>query len=181
MLKSDDRLRGKLPDTDALVERHKKLVYHLVARLIRDPAAREDVFQEVFLNIVRSLPGFEGKSKLSTWIASVAIHTCYGHVRKTKKDGALVSLDEWLEDEGNPGLSPPAAGNPEDKAETRLLLEQHLERLPPLYKLPIWLFYFEGRSYEDVAEALNVPLGTVKIRLYRGLRRLRQSIEGASP
>ena len=167
-----------IPDPGVLVDDFRNLVYHLVNRLIRDPAAREEVFQEVFLNIFRSLPGFEGKSKLSTWIASVAVNTCFGHVRKTKKDGLLVSLDEWLENEENPG-PPSSAGEAEERSETRLLLERHLDRLPPIYKIPICLFYFEGRSYEDVAAIMNIPLGTVKIRLFRGLRRLRQSLEGA--
>jgi RNA polymerase sigma factor (sigma-70 family) len=96
-------------------------------------AARDDVFQDVFLDVFRSLPGFRGKSKLSTWIASVTINTCRAHIRKINRDATFRSLDTWLEDEGDAVVS----GHPRDqnleKSETRSLLERHLDRLPPKY------------------------------------------------
>jgi len=67
----------RLVDTDRLIEDHKNLVYHLIHRTVRDRTAHEEIFQEVFLNVLESLPRFEGRSKLSTWIASIAVHTSY--------------------------------------------------------------------------------------------------------
>ena len=69
-------------DTDRLVEDHKNLVYHLIRRTVRDRTAHEEIFQEVFLNVLESLCRFEGGSKLSTWIASITVHTCYKFIQK---------------------------------------------------------------------------------------------------
>ena len=167
-------------DPDRLVKDHKNLVYHLIARFVPEMSVREEVFQDVFLNVFRNLPGFKGESKLSTWIASVAVHTCYTHVRKIIRDRKNTSLDQWMEEEGETSRPDhPADGRPE-RREARLMLEEGLDRLPPKFKAPIQLFYFEGFSYEDIAESLNVPIGTVKSHLYRGLKRLRRDLEGES-
>lgn len=61
-------------DLDRLVEDHRSLVYHVIVRVVGDRRVHDDLFQEVFLNVVRSLPTFRGRSKLSTWIASIAIN-----------------------------------------------------------------------------------------------------------
>lgn len=165
-------------DPDRLVEDHKNLVYHLIARFIPETSAREEVFQEVFLNVFRSLPTFKGDSKLSTWIASVAIHTCYTQVRKIIRDRRTTSLDQWLENDGEAGLTRPPGEECLKRDDARRMLTDHIDRLPPKYKAPIWLFYFEGLRYEDIAEALNIPMGTVKIHLFRGMKKLRQAMEG---
>jgi len=167
-------------DPDRLVEDHKNLVYHLIARLIPETAVREEVFQDVFLNVFRSLPTFKGRSKLSTWIASVAMNTCYTHVRKIIRDRKTASLDQWLEEEGEADVPDRPSGDAPVRGESRGTLEARLDRLPPKYKAPIQLFYFEGFSYEDIAAALNIPIGTVKVHLFRGLKRLREAMEGES-
>jgi RNA polymerase sigma factor (sigma-70 family) len=165
-------------DPDRLVEDHKNLVYHLIARFIPETSARDEVFQEVFLNVFRSLPTFKGESKLSTWIASVAIHTCYTQLRKIIRGRRTTSLDQWLESEGETALPTRPDDDRLKRDDARRMLMDHIDRLPPKYKAPIWLFYFEGLRYEDIAEALNVPMGTVKIHLFRGLKKLRTSLEG---
>jgi len=164
-------------DTDRLVEDHKNLVYHLIRRTVRDRAAHEEIFQEVFLNVLESLCRFEGGSKLSTWIASITVHTCYKFIEKAGRRERVESFGDWLERWPEPCV----ASDVEEKLErsdVRERLERHLAALAPKYALPVTLFYFEGLSYHEIAEILEVPLGTVKSHLFRGLKELRKRIEG---
>ncbi len=164
-------------DTDRLVEDYKNLVYHLIHRTVRDRTAHEEIFQEVFLNVLESLPRFEGRSKLSTWIASIAVHTCYKHIQKSGKRARVDSFGDWLDGGPEPGVPSDLQENLE-RNDLRRRLDRHLEELPPKYALPVTLFYLEGMSYKEIAEVLAVPLGTVKSYLFRGLGELRKRIEG---
>lgn len=164
-------------DTDRLVEDHKDLVYHLIHRTVLDRAAHEEIFQEVFLNVLESLPRFEGRSKLSTWIASIAVHTCYKFVQKARGRERVVSFGDWLEGRPEPGVRSDLQEELE-RSDVRRRLERHIGELAPKYALPVSLFYLEGLSYREIAEILEIPLGTVKSHLFRGLKELRKSIEG---
>jgi RNA polymerase sigma-70 factor, ECF subfamily len=164
-------------DTDRLVEDHKNLVYHLIHRIVRDRAAHEEIFQEVFLNVLDSLPRFEGRSKLSTWIASIAVHTSYKFIQRTRERERVESFSDWLEGRPEPGVPSDLQENLE-RSDVRRRLERYLGELPPRYALPVTLFYLEGMSYREIAEVLEVPLGTVKSHLFRGLKELRKRIEG---
>jgi RNA polymerase sigma-70 factor (ECF subfamily) len=164
-------------DTDRLIEDHKNLVYHLIHRTVRDRTAHEEIFQEVFLNVFESLPRFEGRSKLSTWIASIAVHTCYKFIYKAGKQERIESFGDWLEGRPDPGVPSDLQENLE-RNDVRRRLERHLGELAPKYALPVTLFYLEGMSYKEIAEVLGVPLGTVKSYLFRGLKELRKRIEG---
>ncbi len=165
-------------DPDRLVEDHKNLVYRLIARFVPEAALREEIFQDVFLNVCRSLPTFKGESKLSTWIASIAIHTCYSHVRTLIRDRKTTSLEAWLEEGDESVIADRSSSDAAGRGESRGSLDARLDRLPPKYKAPIQLFYFEGFTYEDIAAALNIPIGTVKTHLFRGLKRLREDMQG---
>ncbi len=164
-------------DTDRLIEDYKNLVYHLIHRTVRDRTLHEEIFQEVFLNVLKSLPRFGGRSKLSTWIGSITVHTCYKFIQKAGKEEKVVSFGDWLEGGPEPGVPSDLQENLE-RNDVRQRLERHLEELPPKYALPVSLFYLEGMSYQEIAEILEVPLGTVKSHLFRGLRELRIRIKG---
>jgi RNA polymerase sigma factor (sigma-70 family) len=164
-------------DTDRLVEDHKNLVYHLIHRTVRDREAHEEIFQEVFLNVLESLPRFEGRSKLSTWIASIAVHTCYRFVQKARERERVESFGDWLEGRPEPGV-PSGLQEDLELSDVRRRLGRHVGQLAPKYALPVILFYLEGMSYREIAEILEIPLGTVKSHLFRGLKELRKSIEG---
>jgi len=164
-------------DADRLVEDHKKLVYHLIHRTVRDRAAHEEIFQEVFLNVLESLPRFEGRSKLSTWVASIAVHTCYKFIREAGERERVESFGDWLEAGPEPGV-PSDVQERLERGDIKRRLEWHLAELPRKYALPLTLFYLEGMSYQEIADILEVPLGTLKSHLFRGLKELRNRIEG---
>lgn len=164
-------------DTNQLIDDHKNLVYHVIHRTVRDRESHEEIFQEVFLNVLESMPRFEGRSKLSTWIASIAVHTCYKFIQKAGKQEKFFSFVDWLEAVPEPGVT----SNPQENLErndTRRRLERHLGALSPKYALPISLFYMEGMTYQEIAKILELPMGTVKSHLFRGLKELRKRIEG---
>lgn len=164
-------------DTDRLVEDHKNLVYHLIRRTVHDRTAHEDVFQEVFLNVLEGLPRFRGGSKLSTWVAAIAVHTCYKCIQKASRRGRVESFGDWLDRWPEPSI-PSTVQDCLEQRDARRRLERHLGELAPRYALPVTLFYFERMSYQEIADVLGVPLGTVKSHVFRGLRELKRRIEG---
>ncbi len=164
-------------DTDRLVDEHKDLVYHLIRRTVRDWQSHEEIFQQVFLNVLKALPSFEGRSKLSTWIASIAVHTCYQFMQQARKEQRVESFEAWLDRRPEPGVSSDVHAQCE-RSEVRMLLERHLGNLAPRYALPVTMFYLEGLSYKEISEILKTPLGTVKTHLFRGLAELKKRIAG---
>jgi RNA polymerase sigma-70 factor (ECF subfamily) len=173
----DREAEGGPVDTDRLVEDHKNLVYHLIHRTVRDRTAHEEIFQEVFLNVLEGLPRFEGRSKLSTWIASITVHTCYKFIQKAGERARVESFGDWLEGGPEPAVTSDVQEGLE-RGDIRRRLEWHLAELPRKYALPLTLFYLEGMSYREIADILEVPLGTVKSCMFRGLKELRKKIEG---
>jgi len=153
---------------EELVDRYKNLVYGLVYRLVSDRTGVDDLAQDVFLKIYRGLPYFRGDARLSTWIYRVVQNVCF----ETRPRRQLVSLDDDREDRRriDPGRADAAFAD----MELRDRLDKAIAQLPEQYRVLIAAHYLEGVQYEALAEAMNLPLGTVKTHLYRAKRRLRE-------
>lgn len=156
-----------------LVDRYKDLVYGLIYRMVRDRGLADDLAQDVFLKIHRGLPYFRGEARLSTWIFRIVQNVCVQARSGRLPDVAL--------DDGIGGDRPPRQFGSEDRAfdslEDRDRLDKALARLPPNYRMLVVAHYIKGVQYEALAEALDLPLGTVKTHLYRAKRRLRELLE----
>jgi RNA polymerase sigma-70 factor (ECF subfamily) len=156
-----------------LVDRYKDLVYALIYRMVADRGLADDLAQDVFLKIHRGLPYFRGEARLSTWIFRIVQNVC---VQARSGRPPDVSLDDGLG-----GDRPPRQFGSEDRAfdslEDRDRLDKALARLPPNHRMLVVAHYIKGVQYEALAEALNLPLGTVKTHLYRAKRRLRELLE----
>ena len=163
-------------DVDALVKDYKGLVYHVIKRMVYDETAHEDLFQDTFINILTSIRRFKGRSKLATWIYSIATNTCLSHLRKCMRV-MRYSLEEWLASESGNAFFPPGEADSVEPG-TADILEHVLQRLPPRYRMPISLYYLENMSYREIAACLRIPIGTVKTNLYRGLRQMRETLGG---
>ena len=154
-----------------LVDQHKGLVVALISRSVSNRARAEELAQDVFLKMHKGLPYFRGESKLSTWIYRIVINV----LSQEKSNRATTSLDDDSED--RPALQPVA----DDRAFSDLVLKDRLhkaiERLPVHYQLLVNGHYLKGMRYEDLAEALNMPMGTVKTHLHRAKRELRHLLE----
>lgn len=164
--------RGDEGAFQQLVDEYKTLVFALIARTIRDYSRAEDLAQEVFLRIYRGLPYFRGESRLSTWIYRIVANVCH-HEHEARP--AMASLDDDRERRRPP--APASADRHVSDLELRDRLDKAIARLPPPYRLLVAAHYLDGVQYEALAEALNLPLGTVKTHLYRAKQQLRRLLQ----
>lgn len=161
-------------------------IYSLVYRILTDPADAADTTQEVFLKVFRGMKHFNGQSSLKTWIYRIAVHEAsnrrrwwFRHkARETSMEpleisgaqGSGLTMQETLVDEGE---------SPFDSAaheEVRARVEEELRNIPEPYRSTVILRDLEEMSYEEIAEVLDISLGTVKSRLTRGREALRKRL-----
>jgi len=155
-----------------LVERYKNLVYGLVYRLTSNRGAVDDLAQDVFLRVHRGLPYFRGDARLSTWIYRIVANVCH---EARSRPVMEVPMDSGRDDRPvrEPGTMDAAFAD----LELRDRLEKAIAQLPANYRMLIAAHYLDGVQYEALAEALDIPLGTVKTHLYRAKRRLRELLQ----
>jgi len=171
---------------DELFERFNSMVFGLVFQILGDREEALDVSQEVFLTIYRKLNTFRGESSLKTWIYCIAVHRAANRFRwwnRLRRRGT-VSLEEHLSKSPNNELSwnlRSKAQSPEEALllqEERSEIERKLLELPLPQRVAVIMRDIEGLSYEEIAETLNVSLGTVKSRIARGREELKRHFQG---
>jgi RNA polymerase sigma-70 factor (ECF subfamily) len=156
---------------DELVERHRRRVYALMCRLVGASEA-EDLAQETFLAAYRSLPSFRGDSSFATWLYRVAVYTSSHHVRRRRLE--TTELDESEPDSDR-------EGDPERSALRRELCDQvraAIDALPYKLRLVIVLRDLHGLTYEEIADVVHCPIGTVRSRLHYATQRLAVELRG---
>ncbi len=168
---------------EALISRFQQPVYSLVHRLLNDPGDASDVVQEVFLKVFRKIGAFRGQSSLKTWIYRIAVNEAHNHRRWFSRHRRQeVGLDGDEENgRGYGQVLTDAGGSPFDYVldrEKQELVEDALARLSPAFRDAVVLRDIEDLNYEEVAQILQVPLGTVKSRILRGRDALRQELTG---
>ena len=165
--------RGDEGAFQELVDGYKNLVYSLIARTVQDRTRAEDLAQDVFLRIHRGLPYFRGEARLSTWIYRIVANVCVQDRTQGRVPGSVVSLDDTQARVRVPGAADRQFGDLELKDR----LEKAIAQLPAQQRLLVAAHYLQGVQYEDLAEALRLPLGTVKTQLYRAKQQLRRLLE----
>ena len=167
---------------DEVFERFSSMVFGLVFQILGDREEALDVSQEVFLTIYRKLDTFRGESSLKTWVYCIAAHKAANRFRwwnRLRRRGT-VSLEEHLIKSPNQELFWNLGSrdqSPEDALllqEERSEIEQKLLDLPLPQRIAVIMRDIEGLSYEEIAESLNVSLGTVKSRIARGREELKR-------
>ncbi|GAB4363164.1 MAG: RNA polymerase sigma factor RpoE [Bryobacter sp.] len=178
-----ERLRqGEDAAFEELLNTYQDSVYNLVFRLVNHQSDAQDITQDVFLKVFRNLGRFEGKSTLKTWIYRIAINESYNHRRwfsRHRKGEVSLIADEECNQSWN-DLLPDPCRSPFQLAldsETRQLIEDALGQINPLFRAAVVLRDLEELSYEEIAEVLEVNLGTVKSRILRGRDALRRELE----
>jgi RNA polymerase sigma-70 factor, ECF subfamily len=149
-----------------LLPRYRDKVFRLCFSMLRDRALAEDTTQDVFMRVWRALPGYAGKSLLSTWIYAISRNACLSELRRKRPSISLDADDS----EYDPELAALSASDADDSATTSVA--QVLDQLPERYRQAVVLFYMEDKSYDQTAEILGLPLGTVKALLHRARKRL---------
>jgi RNA polymerase sigma-70 factor (ECF subfamily) len=158
--------RGDEGAFEELVERYKDLVFALTFRMVRDRSRAEDLAQDVFLRVHRGLPYFRGDARLSTWLYRIISNVCVQEL--ARRPPRTAPLD---------AAGPASRDRQFGDIELRDRLEKAIARLPANYQLIVAAHYLEGVRYEDLAEALQLPLGTLKAQLHRAKQQLRRILE----
>lgn len=174
-------LRGSEAACEALVRRFERPVYNLIARLVRDPAAAEDLTQDTFLKVFRALGTFDPRLRFSSWLFRIAHNTALDHLRRRKLLPADPPPAAPGEEPPEARLPDPLAVSPEDAAarsELLRALDEAIDELRPEYKAAVVLRHQEDLDYGEIARVLDVPVGTVKTYLHRARRELATRLAG---
>ena len=169
--------RSQAGDLDAynwLVLKYQRSVYNLALRMLGEPSLAEDIAQDTFLSAWRHIRRFRG-GNFSAWVLRIATNACYDQIRRHQRHPAG-SLEAVIGEDEAPPEFPDAEELPEDQAirhELARAIVAGLQHVPPDQRSTLILVDIQGRSYDEVAEVLDVPIGTVKSRLSRGRAQLR--------
>ena len=153
-----------------LVERFQVKVLNLCARLLGSRQNAEDAAQEVFFQVYRSAAAFRGDCLVSTWIYRIAVNRCRNFHRDNKKFLGLSAIPRVLQDELRDGEAPRHSPGPESvwiEEELKKLTRQAIASLPEKQKSMLILHQYEGHSYKEIAEILDVSLSSVESGLHR--------------
>ena len=170
-----------------LIAQYSQPLYSLIARSIKDPSDAADITQEVFIKVFRSIRSFHGEASLRTWLYRIALHEASNqrrwwsrHKRQELTIDTPLSAAETDDGEDAQCLGATlmdADGSPYDhaaRAEMKMRVEDSLRKLPDAFRTVVVLREMEGFCYEEIAEILGVPVGTVKSRLMRGRAALKE-------
>ncbi len=164
--------RGNQDAFAALVTRHQRYVYNLAYRLLGDGREAEDLAQEAFLRVWKGLNTFRGDAKFTTWLYRIVTNLCYNRLEGLRRELLDLSVDDGdLAHALSHAKEPPVVV---ETAESYAFLHRQVAALPTKYQLVISLFYLQGFSYQEMAQVLEMPLGTVKTHLFRARQRLKQ-------
>ena len=181
-------LRGDQAAWEEIVRQHRRKVFNIAYKFVGRHDQAEDLTQDVFLKLYKSLDTFDRRANFQTWLVSVSRNLCIDHYRSIRKEREVVNR------EVDPSELTPAA--PERSAQAELeqrdrvqLLRQALHQLPPPLRMAVMLRDIQELSYQEIARRLALPEGTVKSRINRGrtelarqfqrLRKLQDAIPGS--
>lgn len=177
---NDVRLVRRLENHDrvafeTVVEKNYQPVFRQLWHLCHDDEVAADLTQETFEQAWKSLDSFAGKSSVRTWLHTIALRVWW-HWKGAASQGVNVPLDERAE------AVPDESPTPAQKLEARILREDvqaALGRMPSPFRETLALFYIQNLKYREVAQVLDVSIGTVKSRLHEGIKRLRADLQRA--
>jgi RNA polymerase sigma-70 factor (ECF subfamily) len=167
-----------------LIGRYQRPVFSLIYRLVRDREKAEDLSQETFIKVLNAIERYDPSYKFSSWIFKIAHNTSLDHLRK--KEPETLSLDgsphaeTAAEIEASTVTAISTEESPDDYASSKELgayLEVAMSKLRPEYRTAVILCHVEGRPYEEIAEIMEVPLGTVKTYIHRARNELKVHLE----
>ena len=172
--------KGDRQAFDDLIRKHEKRAYQYAYRLTSNPDEACDVVSEAFIRVYGALQNFKGNSAFSTWLYRI-LTNCFLDLRKKERSRPTVSLDQGIASEGqelerqieDDGPSPDDLA---ERNERERRFEFAVDSLPEYQKAMIVMYHSEGLAYEEIAEALDLPIGTVKSRLNRARLTLRENL-----
>lgn len=163
--------RAQKGDTEAfseLVRKYQTVVYNLAYRFMRDKDLAEDMAQESFVKAYKHLSGFRGDCAFATWLYRVTCTVCITELNRRKKRGEV---------ELQPNI--PETGYEENHSDKEIAekIRECVVLLPPKYATVITLYYLNGMSYEEIADIMDIPVGTLKTWMFRARKQLRRIVD----
>jgi RNA polymerase sigma-70 factor (ECF subfamily) len=177
--------QGREPAFRELVRRYERPVFSLVYRMVRDREVAEDLAQDTFVKVLNHIDRYSPEFKFSSWLFKIANNVAIDHLRRRRLD--TVSIDgapdatSASEVEASTIQLAAEQESPLEELASRELgsaIERAIGALRPQYRACIMLRHVEGRSYEEIAATLDLPLGTVKTYIHRARHELRRALEG---
>jgi len=177
--------RGEEEAFTMLVEKYSHQVFSLSMRMLNDYGEAEDLTQEVFLKVFKNIKRFKGKSKFSTWLYQITLNAAINRINYLKKrrhyDSDSVNQTSARGNDENYGVDlPDLSPSSEDEVigrETYTKILEEINSLPEEFRVVIVLRDLEEKSYQEIAEILNIPEGTVKSRIHRAREILKKKLE----
>lgn len=170
--------KGETGGFENLVTRYQKKIFGFVYRMVLSEEDARDLTQEVFVQAFRSLDRFRGEARFSTWLYRIAANKSLDFLRRNKK---VKHLDvEAIAEDCNLQI-PPVINNPEEiylREEKIRRLRRMIAGLPDKYRIVLIMFHYENFTYQEISDALGLPVKTVATRLYRAKLLLRDVIGG---
>ena len=171
---------------DMLVIKYQARVQRLIGRWVRDAAVAEELTQETFIKAYQALPQFRGEAKFYTWLYRIAVNAAKKHVSSPRQHMHLVSLDAANDDEETFSLRADSMeqmtdhNTPEASLAAREIaqaVQTALEALPEELRQALVLREMDGMSYDDIAAAMDCPIGTVRSRIFRAREAIAKTIQ----
>lgn len=168
---------------EGVVREHQAMVFRTLYRLTGSREHLDDLAQEVFLRLYRALPHFRGDSLVTTYLYRIAVNVAQNEwKRRKRKDRPLISISDetnaWEDRLEHPERN---AQQQMEEQEFRLRVEEQLQELSSVERTVLVLYHQEERSYEQIAAALNMPIGTIRTHLHRGRKKLRERLQQVQP
>jgi RNA polymerase sigma-70 factor, ECF subfamily len=170
---------SKSGDQDAfaqLVQRYQRHVFNLVYRMLQQYEEANEITQETFLAAWQGLPAFRGDARFSTWLYRIAYNCCLKQLEQRKRDKALqaaLQAEQALEG-ANKDKRPDVELDARDR---QALIREHLSHLPAKYRIVLILRHLQDKTYEEMAEILTIPIGTIKTHLFRARNLLKERLQ----
>ncbi|MEX0362506.1 MAG: RNA polymerase sigma factor [Allomuricauda sp.] len=162
-------LNGDTQEFSILVDQYKDLVFTVAIRTLKNREEAEEVAQDTFIKVFKSLKNFKGDAKLSSWIYRIAYNTCLDRVKKHKKELKNTPIEE-VKSEAVMEMGNALDGMVmQERAET---IKRCIQLLSPVDAALLTLFYFEEKDLKEMAKALNLSPNTAKVKLFRARNRL---------
>jgi RNA polymerase sigma-70 factor (ECF subfamily) len=158
-----------------LFQRHQRRVFQLVFCLLQDYDDANDATQEAFLAAWQGLPSFRGEARFSTWLYRIAYHCSVRHLERRKREQVLQRALQAEYLVANPSNQMGAEVSVE-REDLQAVVREHLSHLPMKYRLVLILRHLEDRTYEEMAQILTLPIGTIKTHLFRARKLLKERL-----
>jgi len=152
-----------------LVDRYKNLVFTLSLKMLQSREEAEEVSQDVFIKVYKSLEKFKTESKFSTWLYRITYNSCIDTLRSKKRNASLFSLNDFEEDEV---VSLINVLDTIEERERKQMIQKCLSLLPPEESFLLNLYYFQGNSLKEISKIMSINENNLKIKLFRSRRRL---------